>query len=504
MTDLALQSRIDTVKARVRNERAAKKPNARKIQLLEKSLKSLRAYGEIRVGSSYVIQAKTWATHGGRFIREVARKNLTEGGLPEIWLKGTNISASEIENNIAPELLGKELPPNWQADFGFAKGEVLNLNGEECKIIDFCWVEGEVKAIIVMGMEQIPLSRAEVQRKQTADPTLSSLSSFDAKAQKIRALSTQTAKNIIEIGGLLCQVKAKLEHGSFGLWIKNEFGWGHTVATQYMQIYRKFHNCKNLEGIGSSALRLLASPSVSDETRQKAIETAKEEGALGVTRARLLIQSAKGNEPEEIESLVTPAGKDQIFPDCDEHREPPDEYYNQPQDPKRYEVFTSALHDEHYTPPNLIKIARKTMGEIEVDPASSDIAQETVQAQKYFTLERQITDSDWRGKVWLNPPFSKISDWVNLLVGHFSDGNVTEAVLLTKLDCRTKWFARLMSAANAFGMVRGNVRFSQAANTAQFGVALWYFGESVDRFYHAAKDDCWICQELIPGISFGE
>ena len=46
--------------------------------------------------------------------------------------------------------------------------------------------------------------------------------------------------------------------------------------------------------------------------------------------------------------------------------------------------------NEWYTPPDYIEAARTVMGEIDVDPASSDLAQRTVQAAKYFTKQKLL------------------------------------------------------------------------------------------------------------------
>ena len=40
---------------------------------------------------------------------------------------------------------------------------------------------------------------------------------------------------------------------------------------------------------------------------------------------------------------------------------------------------------EYYTPPRIIEAARRTMGRIDLDPASSVKANETVKAQHIFT-----------------------------------------------------------------------------------------------------------------------
>jgi hypothetical protein len=62
---------------------------------------------------------------------------------------------------------------------------------------------------------------------------------------------------------------------------------------------------------------------------------------------------------------------------------------------------------EWYTPPKYIELARAVLGEIDLDPASSEKAQEAVRAKRYFTAADQGLRHEWRGRVWLNPPYAQ-------------------------------------------------------------------------------------------------
>jgi hypothetical protein len=62
---------------------------------------------------------------------------------------------------------------------------------------------------------------------------------------------------------------------------------------------------------------------------------------------------------------------------------------------------------EWYTPPDYIELARKVMGAIDLDPASSDKAQVCVQAKSYFTVADDGLTKEWKGAVWLNPPYKQ-------------------------------------------------------------------------------------------------
>ena len=111
---------------------------------------------------------------------------------------------------------------------------------------------------------------------------------------------------------------------------------------------------------------------------------------------------------------------------------------------------------EWYTPPEIIESVRKVMGEIDLDPASNDQAQETVQAKVYYTMELDGLSQKWQGRVYLNPPYARN------LIGLFVDKAIREAdqaIILVNNATETEWGQRLLRKASAVCFPRKRIRF---------------------------------------------
>ena len=117
--------------------------------------------------------------------------------------------------------------------------------------------------------------------------------------------------------------------------------------------------------------------------------------------------------------------------------------------------------NEWYTPAEYIELAREVMGGIDLDPATSAAAQETVHAEKWFDEKTNGLAQEWHGRVWLNPPYAQpfIAEFANKMAMEFSAGRVSEAVMLTHNYTDTAWFHEIASAASAICFTRGRIRF---------------------------------------------
>jgi phage N-6-adenine-methyltransferase len=143
--------------------------------------------------------------------------------------------------------------------------------------------------------------------------------------------------------------------------------------------------------------------------------------------------------------------------------------------------------NEWYTPPEHLDMVRSVLGEIQLDPASSPLAQERVKASQFFSKEDGALDRDWFGKVFLNPPYSQpdISLFVSKLVQEVAEENVKEAILLTHNYTDTKWFHEAESKAEMLCFTLGRIRFIGSDGTIASptqGQVFFYYGKRAHKF----------------------
>src|SRR5207247_1394413 len=93
-------------------------------------------------------------------------------------------------------------------------------------------------------------------------------------------------------------------------------------------------------------------------------------------------------------------------------------------------VIDPAGSDEAYTPPWLIDAARDVLGAIDLDPASCAKAQTVVCAATWYGEADNGLAQHWRGRMWLNPPYSDPDPWVEKALAHWLAGDVIQALLL--------------------------------------------------------------------------
>jgi len=128
---------------------------------------------------------------------------------------------------------------------------------------------------------------------------------------------------------------------------------------------------------------------------------------------------------------------------------------------KNVHVSNNSGQNEWYTPPEIIESARKVMGSIDLDPASCEIANERVMANKFYSIEESGLEKDWEGNVWMNPPYAQplIQQFADKIASEYDAGNVWQGIVLVNNATETKWFQSMAQTASAICLPLGRVKF---------------------------------------------
>lgn len=153
------------------------------------------------------------------------------------------------------------------------------------------------------------------------------------------------------------------------------------------------------------------------------------------------------------------------------------------------ELLAQSDQNDWRTPRKFLDAARAVLGGIDLDPASSAEANETVQAGQFYTEEDDGLKKPWKGTVWLNPPYGgQARLFIERLLREFEVGNVTGAcTLVNSHPTETKWFQELFRHTVCF--IRGRIDFGgpsrEVASTSTHGSAIVYLGTDIPAFVQA-------------------
>jgi ParB family transcriptional regulator, chromosome partitioning protein len=160
--------------------------------------------------------------------------------------------------------------------------------------------------------------------------------------------------------------------------------------------------------------------------------------------------------------------------------------------------------NQWFTPRHIIEKVHRTMGGIDLDPASCEAANEVVQAGAFYTEQTSGLDHPWFGRVFLNPPYS------GGLITKFTDKLLVElpkleaAIVLTDSHTDPMWFYNLTQASQAVCITKSRLWFWQKVKTfdvtegkevvqerecwPRHGQVLFYFGKDPAAFCHEFAD----------------
>jgi len=164
------------------------------------------------------------------------------------------------------------------------------------------------------------------------------------------------------------------------------------------------------------------------------------------------------------------------------------------------QVLTSSESNSWYTPPHVIKMVREVLGGIDLDPASHPVPQQWIKATRCYTIYDNGLKFDWKGRVFLNPPYGKTGNrsnqeiWAEKLNYHCRTGQVSAAIMLTKTVPGYKWWDNLFSGGwpSPCCITRDRLSFVRGSDVDELPVpktgkskaasTFWYYGDDPELF----------------------
>ena len=144
---------------------------------------------------------------------------------------------------------------------------------------------------------------------------------------------------------------------------------------------------------------------------------------------------------------------------------------------------------EWYTPAVFIEAARAVLGGFDLDPASSEVANRIVKADRIFTAGDDGLAQEWPiGSIWMNPPYSQP------LMGQFADKFAAEirrgstGIVLVNNATETAWFQTIAAECSAICFPKSRIKFLDPQGNPGAplqGQAIIYCGPDVASFAEA-------------------
>lgn len=293
-------------------------------------------------------------------------------------------------------------------------------------------------------------------------------------------------QTFVEVGNALAEIRDgklyRLHHATFEDYCQNR--WGLKRAHAYRMIDAA-SVISNLSPIGDipqteSQARPLASltPEQQREVWQTAVDTAPN-GKMTAAHVEATVKEIMSQTP----GVMSSGGSNGVNMQTSNGRD--------------VSAMMSSASDEWYTTQEIIDTVTAVMGGIDLDPASSDTANETVRAEVYFTIEDDGLSKEWWGRVYLNPPYgNEIPKWVDKAIGEYENHNILEAVLLLPSRTDTRWFRALRQFPRCF--MHGRVKFNGHDNSAPFPTMLVGIGIDLERFAKImqSQGDIYLCHTI--------
>lgn len=144
--------------------------------------------------------------------------------------------------------------------------------------------------------------------------------------------------------------------------------------------------------------------------------------------------------------------------------------------------------DQWGTPLLILNLVQSTLGSIDLDPCSEAKHSFRITSNTRYTVEDDGLQQGWKGKVYMNPPYSNPKPWVNKFFSEYEDGNIEAGIALLPASTDTQWFSEIWKRASSICFWYGRIKFLDISDDykvkspASKGSVLVYCGENIRKF----------------------
>lgn len=146
--------------------------------------------------------------------------------------------------------------------------------------------------------------------------------------------------------------------------------------------------------------------------------------------------------------------------------------------------------DEHDTPIEFFAPLADAVDGFDLDPCASSTSN---------LAETNLTKEDgglreWSGKVFMNPPYSEVSDWMEHATRQAEHGNTELIVALVFARTSTQWFHQYAKTADLLCFVEGRLCFGNAENSAPAPSLVAVWGEYPDALARVLEKNGYVTE----------
>ncbi len=131
----------------------------------------------------------------------------------------------------------------------------------------------------------------------------------------------------------------------------------------------------------------------------------------------------------------------------------------------KFDTLFSSKSDEWSTPGDVFSELNEEF-DFNLDPCSTE---QNHKCDKYFTLNDNGLEQNWGGgyRAFVNPPYSRISDWVKKSWEESTKPN-TIVVMLIPARTDTRYFHEYIQYRSEIRFIKGRLKFGDSKHSAPF------------------------------------